>query len=454
MGIGGIGMSGIAKILKSQGYIVSGCDLECDQKSVQELVELGVPLAKGHDQELCRDESIDILVYSSVIKDDHPELVRAQTRGIPVIKRALMLAEIMRTHFSIAVAGSHGKTTTTSMASHILIEAGKNPTVVIGGVLKNLASNAHWGAGDFLVAEADESDRSLLNLHATIAIITNIDLEHLETYSSLEDIKNTFKQFLNNLPFYGKAILCIDDPIVRSLLPIQHLKTITYGVTPDADLHADQIVLHPTTSECVVFYKGVALGNLVIPVAGRHNLLNALAAVALALDLEIPFSKIAESLATFRGVERRFSYHGISTEGAEIFEDYGHHPKEIFNTLLVARKRCTGKLHVIFQPHRYSRTYHLWQDFVSTFVHSKVDSLTMTDIYAMSEQPIENVTSDRMVIDINSYNPPFEAKFVPLDQELKALEEHVRSISQPGDLVLLLGAGKVNKLASKLIMTV
>lgn len=451
MGIGGIGMSGIAKILRLQGHQVSGCDTDTTQASVHELQQVGCQVDNGHYQGICLDHSIDIVVHSSAINQDHPEILAARARGIPVIPRALMLAELMRTKFGIAIAGAHGKTTTTSMISHILLSAELNPTVVIGGRVRNLGSNAHMGDGDFLVAEADESDRSLVHLQATLAIVTNIDREHMDTYANLDDIKATFKQFLNNLPFYGKAILCIDDPIVRSLLPMPHLKTITYSLAPDADIYATNVQLNASDSICTVHYKDAVLGTMQLFMPGRHNVLNALAATALALELEIPFATIAAALASFKGVDRRFTYHGTTAHGVEIFDDYGHHPKEIFNTLLVARKRAQGKLHVIFQPQRYSRTYHLWQDFVTTLTTIDVDTLTITDIYSAGEKPLEGITGERLLEAIASYNPKFTCNYVPCDKEMKHLLAHIHKIAQLGDLVLLLGAGKMHLLAPQLV---
>lgn len=450
MGIGGIGMSGIAKILALQGHQVSGCDADSNQPTVHELQQIGCIISNGHNCNICLDSSIDVLVYSSAIKQDHPEVVAAKQRGIPVIPRALMLAELMRTKFGIAIAGAHGKTTTTSMISHILIQAKLDPTVIIGGRVRNISSNAQFGQGDFLVAEADESDRSLVHLQATLAIVTNIDREHMDTYANLDDIKATFKQFLNNLPFYGKAILCIDDPIVRSLLPMSHLKTITYGFTSQADMFATDVQLNANDSTCTIHYQGQILGTLLIPMPGRHNVLNALAATALAIELEVPFTTIVAAMTTFGGVERRFSYHG-SFNGIEIFDDYGHHPKEIFNTLLVARKRAHGKLHVVFQPQRYSRTFHLWQDFITTLSTCDVDTLTMTDIYAAGEQPIEGITAHNLYTAISTYNPKFNLHFVSYDKELQQLAAHVSAIAQPGDLVLLLGAGKMHLMADVLL---
>jgi len=449
MGIGGIGMSGIAIILKKQGYRISGCDLDMNQKSIKQLVELGCKISSSHDTQLCHDDSINILVYSSAIKSDHPEIMYAQKRKIPVIPRALMLAELMRTKYSIAVAGSHGKTTTTSMISHILMEAKLDPTVIIGGHLKNISTNAKFGNGDFLVAEADESDRSLLNLHATLAIITNIDLEHLDTYKDLDDIIATFKQFLNNLPFYGKAILCIDDPVIRSLLPLPHIKTITYGFSDDADICAKNLKLEKLSSSCTVYAYKEKLGNITIQMAGHHNLQNTLGAIALAHELEIPFETIATSLASLKGIDRRFSYHG-TYKGAEIFDDYAHHPKEIANILQVARQRAENKLHVVFQPHRFSRTYHLWNQFLSTFLDSKIDNLIITDIFPASETPIKDITSQNLITSLKKQHPSFKAAYIPFDAEFTAIIKHLNKSIQPNDLILLLGAGKIYQISDKL----
>ena len=442
MGIGGIGMSGIAKVLKGQGYNVSGCDLDHQQKSIRQLKEMGCVISPQHDSELCKDESIDVLVYSSAISQNHPEITYARKRGIPVIPRALMLAELMRTKFSIAIAGSHGKTTTTSMISHVLMHAKLNPTIIIGGHLKNISTNAQLGTGDFLVAEADESDRSLLKLHATLGLITNIDLEHLDTYKDLDDIKSTFKQFLNNLPFYGKAILCIDDENVRSLLPLPHLKTITYGFNKAADIYGKNITLERLTSSCTVYEKDKKLGTLTIKMAGEHNLQNALGAIALARDLDIPFKVIAEALANLEGIDRRFSYHG-TFKGAEIFDDYAHHPKEIAQILKVARKRTKGKLHVLFQPHRYTRTLHLWNEFIQTFLSSDVDHLVLTDIFPASEAPIKDVSSEKLVEALKKENPQFSTSFIPLDDQFNSLVNYLKTFVNKDDLVLLLGAGKI-----------
>jgi len=450
LGIGGIGMSGIATVLKQQGYTISGCDTDLEQSSVRQLQEIGCAIYRGNNSPECARAGADVLVYSSAVTQDHPEIVAARARGIPAIPRALMLAELMRTKYSIAVAGSHGKTTTTSLVSHILIEAGLDPTVIIGGHLKSISHNARCGTGDFLVAEADESDRSLVSLHATIGLVTNIDLEHLETYKDLDDIKKTFDQFLHCLPFYGLAVICDDDPGARSLLPISHVRTITYGTTPRADLYATDLTLRPDSCHFVVHRNGTTLGPVTLAMPGAHNALNALGAIALAHALEVPFSQIQKALASFKGVERRFSFNG-SYRGAQLFDDYGHHPNEIHHVLTVARARAKGKLIVIFQPHRYTRTHMLWDDFVSVFCEGGIDHLVLTDIYPASELPIPGITSKRLARAIDTRKPPCCVDYIPFENTFEQLRGALDRIVQEGDLVLLLGAGKVNTMAPILL---
>lgn len=453
VGIGGIGMSGIAKILKHQGYIISGCDVDIEQKNVKELINIGCQISQGHASELCNDKSIDVLVYSSAIQSTNPEIITAQKNGIPTIPRALMLAELMRTKYSIAITGAHGKTTTTSMISHILIEAELDPTIIIGGHLKNISENAKLGKGDFLVAETDESDRSLLHLYPTLAVLTNIDLEHLETYKDLDDIKNTFKQFLNNIPFYGKAFVCIDDPGIQSILPIPHIKVIKFGIDYDADIQAKNVELHPSYSLYDVYKNGILLGKIEINMPGKHNIYNSLAAIALCLDLDIvKFQTIADAIKSFKGVERRFSYHG-TFKGAEIFDDYGHHPNEILNILEVAKRRTKNKFHVVFQPHRYIRTQKLWDDFITVFTkyNNQIEHLIITDIYAAGEKPIDGINSKKMVEALKLKNPDFKISYIPIDQEFNDIIHTLDSTLIEDDLLLLLGAGRINAIANKLI---
>lgn len=446
VGIGGIGMSGIATILRQQGYTISGCDLDIHQKSAQLLHELGCTLHEGNNTPACHDPSIEILVYSSAVRAQNEEILAAQRRGIPTIPRALMLAELMRTKYSIAIAGAHGKTTTTSLVSQILIEASLNPTVIIGGHLKNISTNARFGAGEFLVAEADESDRSLLHLQATLAIVTNIDLEHLDVYKDIDDIKQTFLQFLNNLPFYGKAILCTDDANIRSLLPLSHLKIIKYGIDYEADVMAKDITLAPDHSRFTLMIHGKSIGEIHINLPGRHNVLNALSAIALALDLDISLDVIKHALSTFKGIDRRFSYQG-TYRGAEIFDDYGHHPTEIDVTLKVARNRSRGRVVVVFQPHRYTRTKALWDQFIEIFLKSPIDDLIITDIYAASEDAIPGITSIAFVEALKAHNPTFSVSYVPYEYEFTQIRACLEAHIQSDDLVLLLGAGRINQLA-------
>ena len=451
VGIGGIGMSGIAKILACQGYYISGCDLDCDQQSVHDLKSVGCSIYQGNNSDACHDSSIDILVYSSAIQKNDPEILRAQERGIPTISRATMLAELMRTKFSVAITGAHGKTTTTSLISHILIEAACDPTVIVGGHLKTISTNARLGSGDFLVAEADESDKSLLRLYPTLAVVTNIDFEHVDTYKDLDDIKQTFKQFLSNLPFYGKAIICYDDVHIKTLLPeLTHIKTIKYGLTTECDFYATEIVLAERSSTFVAWHQHECLGHVTVAMPGIHNVYNSLAAIATTYELSVDFAAIAQALSTFKGVERRFSYKGLFNK-AEVFDDYGHHPTEIKYTLAVARKRAHNKLVVAFQPQRYTRTHGLWQDFINVLAAAPVDHLIITDIYAASEKPIENVSSERLVRELKAVAPHLRISYVPYDVQFAQLRSECEQLVTDGDLLLTLGAGKMNKLADMLV---
>lgn len=450
VGIGGIGMSGIAMILHHQGYRISGCDADVHQKSVIDLQTHGCSVYAGNNTHECHDNSIDIMVYSSAIQADNPEILWARERGIPIIQRAAMLAEIMRTKFSIAVAGAHGKTTTTSMIAHILLEAQLDPTIIVGGHVQNMSTNARFGQGDILVAEADESDRSFLKLYPSWAVITNLDLEHIDVYKNLDEVKQAFKKFLENLPFYGKAFVGIDDEHVRSMLPLHQIKTISYGLHHEADVSARDIITHARYSTCTLWRKHdiTPMGSLYLTMPGIHNIQNATAAVAVALDLGVPFPTIAQALAHFRGVDRRFSYRGMYA-GSELFDDYGHHPTEIDRTLTVARRRSQGKLIVAFQLHRYSRTQGLWQEFISVFMQHKIDHLIITDIYGASEQPIASITGARFAESLQQQTS-YAVSYVPQDKNWESLCAHVRSIAQPDDLVLLLGAGKINQVADLL----
>ena len=369
----------------------------------------------------------------------------------------------MRTKYSITVSGAHGKTTTTSLISHILIEADQHPTVIVGGILKNISSNAQLGQGGLLIAEADESDRSLLYLNPTMAVVTNIDLEHLDTYKDLDDIKTTFKHFLARLPFYGKAFLCIDDVNIQSILPLPHIGVVKYGLSEMADLMGRVVELGTTYSIVDVYENKLVnssnsrepmlIGRVKVNIPGIHNVLNSLAAIAVCLDVEVPFETIAKALESFTGVERRFELKG-TFRGAEIFDDYGHHPTEIKHTLVVAQRRTQKNLHVIFQPHRFTRTEKLWHEFVDLFAHAdglyKIETLFITDIYPASEQPIPGITSERLVADIKALRPDLKIFYRPTYTEIT---EEIKDMLAEGDMLLTIGAGKVNQVGEALVAT-
>lgn len=466
VGIGGIGMSGIAEILKRRGYVVSGCDISATSKVLDHLREGGCLLHHGHGVK--HVEEADVLVYSSDIKKESagaPEVSAALAKGIPVIPRALMLAEIMRTKYSVAISGAHGKTTTTSLISHLLIEAELDPTVVIGGVLKNISSHAKLGKGDLFVAEADESDRSLLLLNPTIAVVTNIDAEHLDTYKDLDDVKLTFKNFLARIPFYGRGIVCIDDAPLRSILPLPHIPILTYGLSDDAAIKGELMSLDKTSSTFKVsiqskHVKGnsrlvnahvdtTELGTITLNMAGIHNVRNALAAITVGLEFGVSFEVMTRALASFSGVERRFEYKGLF-KGAEVFDDYGHHPTEIAVTLKVAQARAKKDLHVIFEPHRYTRLEKLWSDFVHVFAPFQIKTLVVTNVWAANEVPIDGVTAERLVADMRAAHPELNIVFCPTYKDITST---IPTIVGTDDMVLTLGAGKLYALGDELVNT-
>ena len=449
VGIGGIGMSGIAQIFAQKGFRVSGCDSDCSQKNIENLRELGCTISEGNNSATCHNDAIDVLVYSSAISETNPEIIRAQKYGIPVVHRSLLLAELMRTHYSIGITGSHGKTTTSSLTAHLLLEANYDPTIVVGGNMHNINNNAHHGKGVFLVAEADESDRSLLNLPICYGVLTNIDLEHLETYKDIEDIAETFQMFLNKIPFYGRAFVCIDDTTTQALLP-KFRNVISYGIHESAHWKIVDVILNRDDSSFSLLNKEVIYGPFKISLPGIHNIKNATAALLVAHILEVPWDTIKKGLSTFQGVDRRFTYKG-SFNGAAIFDDYGHHPEELFNSFKVARKKTDGKLVVLFQPHRYSRTQALWNEFIKVLSSSDIDELILTDIYPASEFPREGITSQNLLKELKKISPQIRASYIPLDNDFKDLEAYLKKILKPEDLLLLQGAGKVNKIASKLI---
>lgn len=453
VGIGGIGMSGIAHILKRQGYTVSGCDVTADGPIIDGLKKIGCAISCGHAVE--HVNNVDVLVFSSMISQEHPEVLAGMHKRIPVIPRALMLAELMRTKYSVAVSGSHGKTTTTSLISHILIEADRDPTVIVGGVLKNLSSQAQFGYGDLLIAEADESDRSFLYLNPTMAVVTNIGAEHLDTYKDIHDVQKTFKSFLERLPFYGKAFVCIDDPTVRSMLPLPHIPIVTYGFSEDAQVRGVFVQEDDGSSLLTVHIycngKQQIFGPLKPRILGKHNASNILAAIAVCVELGVSLNVLEQALQKFQGIERRFEFKGMCDQ-AEVFDDYGHHPTEIEATLSVAVRRAKKHLHIIFQPHRFTRTEKLWHEFVRVFSHvaqnPSVASITIADIYPACEHPIVGVTSERLVGELQSFVRGNIFRYSSSFDEIASL---IRGKVQAGDLVLTIGAGRINHVGNLLI---
>ena len=449
VGIGGIGMSGIAYILKKMGYSVSGCDIAHNSSTIDFMASCGINVAQGHDTPACHDPTIDYVVYSSGVARSSPELQRAEWRGV-LIHRSHMLAELMRSKYGIAISGSHGKTTTSAMIAHIFTSAGLDPSYVVGGYLQKNGSNAQYGTGEFFIAEADESDRSLLNLMYSIAVVTNISKEHLDIYQDIDDICSTFKQFLHQLPFYGKAIICLDDYHASTLCAELPTRSITYGLSPMADFCAQSVMLFSHYSTFTLRLKQqIHDYNVHVPIPGAHNVLNTLAAIAVAHEAEIPLQDTLNAIRTFQGVQRRFSFCG-TWHGAEIFDDYGHHPREIACTLAVARKRTKNRLIVIFQPHRFSRTQALWDDFVVLFSQQPIDHLFIADIYSAHEDPLPSITSYNLVQAIQRQNPQAPVTHLGIINDANLLKQELRTFVQPGDLILLLGAGSIYSLGCTL----
>ena len=432
VGIGGSGMSGIAEVLLTMGYEITGSDLKATDVT-ERLVRLGGRVFLGHEGS--NIEGAQVVVTSTAVQQDNPEVIAARAAEIPVIARAEMLAELMRMKYGIAVGGSHGKTTTTSMVAAVFARGGLDPTIVVGGRLHALGSNARLGHGAFLVAEADESDGSFLRLAPAVTVITNIDREHLDHYKDLEEIQQAFVYFANRVPFYGVAILCGDDPGVCAVLPRLTKRHVCYGTGEMCEIHAHSIELTATGSSFKVRSFGRELGLVELQVPGRHNVLNALAAIAVGLEVEIGFGHIAESLAGFRGVARRFELRGEAL-GVQVFDDYGHHPTEIAVTLAAARLRGSRVL-VLFQPHRYSRTAALAQEFGACF--SDATRVWVLDIYPAGEAPMPGVTSARIIEAARAVGAAHVEHASDAVQAVEALAREAR----PGDLVFTLGAGDV-----------
>jgi UDP-N-acetylmuramate--alanine ligase len=441
-GIGGIGMSGIAEVLLNLGYKISGSDLKLSA-TTERLTRLGATVYAGHAAS--NIEGARALVVTSAVDESNPEIQEARRLQIPVIPRGELLAELMRLKYGIAVAGSHGKTTTTSIIATILNHAGLDPTVVVGGKVGTMGgANARVGHSDFLLVESDESDRSFLKLAPILAIVTNIDREHLDTYSSIDDIRNSFTEFVNKVPFYGAAILCIEDENVQSILPQVRRRTVTYGRSAQADFEASDFTCGLFHSEFHVSAHGAPLGKFQIQVPGEHNVLNATAAIAVACELGVKPDTIRDGLATFSGVERRFQKRGTE-RGVTVIDDYGHHPTEIRATLAAARFCNPARVHVLFQPHRYTRTFALMDDFARAF--NQADRVFFLDIYAASEKPIEGVTAEALAERTRQFGHRAAEYVGTMERGIPAILEGLGE----GDLVITLGAGSVTQAGDQIL---
>jgi len=447
VGIGGIGMSGIAEVLLNLGYKISGSDLK-PSVVTDRLATLGASIFEGHRAE--NVAGAEVVVISSAVTRDNPEVAEARRRHIPVIQRAEMLAELMRLKYGIAVAGMHGKTTTTSMIAAVLAAGGLDPTVVVGGRVDAMGSNARLGKSQYLVAEADESDRSFLKLSPILAVVTNIDREHMDCYRDMADVEQAFLEFMDRVPFYGLTVACNDDDRLRALLPQLRRRVMTYGSRPDSDfrvagLETPHVDGHDRPmSRFRVDYRGQSLGDFHLHVPGRHNILNATAAVAVGVGLDVASDAIRHALAEFRGVDRRFQLRGRVGE-ISVIDDYGHHPTEILATLAAARQCGYKRIHVVFQPHRYTRTQDLADQFATAF--GDADSLFVLDIYAASEPPIAGVTGEglaRHIANLGKRQAIFAASFGDAI-------ERVTTAARPGDMILTLGAGSVSQLGPQIL---
>ncbi|MEW6116257.1 MAG: UDP-N-acetylmuramate--L-alanine ligase [Nitrospirota bacterium] len=442
VGIGGVGMSGIAEVLHNLGYEVTGSDMK-ESEMTARLKNLGIKVFVGHDAE--NIDHAHVVVISSAVAPDNPEVIEAKYRSIPVIPRAEMLAELGRLKYGILIAGAHGKTTTTSLIATTLVEGGFDPTVVIGGKLNAMGSNAKLGQGAFLVAEADESDGSFLKLNPTIAVITNIDKEHMDFFKSMEALKQAFLDFINKIPFYGIAIVCVENAYVREILPQIQRKVLTYGFTYKADLYARNIRHLGTRMSFEPVFKGNPLGMFTIPIPGEHNVLNSLAAIAAAIELQIPISVVAKALGGFGGIHRRFELKG-EKKGIKVFDDYGHHPSEIRATLRAARE-CfkEQRILVLFQPHRYTRTRDSMDEFAASF--DDADRLFLMDIYPAGEKPIEGIHSEVLFKNIEQRG----FKNISYIPDRAAMIKAILAELQPGNVLITLGAGDVYKMGEEVV---
>lgn len=443
VGIGGIGMSGIAEVLHNLGYRITGSDANRSD-TTERLASLGVQVFYGH--QASRVGGADVVVASTAVRDNNPEVEEAHRRQIPVVPRAEMLAELLKMKFSIAISGSHGKTTTTSMIASLLAYGGLDPTMVIGGKLASIGSNARLGSGEIIVAEADESDGSFLKLAPTLAVITNIDLEHVDYYRDIEEIKEAFVQFANKAPFYGSTVLCGDDRNIRAILPRIKRRFITYGIDGPADLMAGDISFQGAASVFSLYHRGDFLGRIKLNAPGRFNVYNALAAIAISLELDLSFPTIAAGLANFTGVQRRLEVKGCLHD-VVVVDDYGHHPTEIKATLAAAGNVWGGRKIVVFQPHRYSRTAALFQEFARSF--SDADVLIVTDIYAAGEAALPGVDSAGLLEAIRRQGHPDARYLASFEQIVDVLIDRAR----PGDVIITLGAGSIWKVGEEFLRT-
>ena len=444
VGIGGIGMSGIAEILIDQGFRVSGSDRALSEVT-EHLQSLGATIYEGHKAEnLAAD--VDTLVYSSAVASENPELAEAERRKIPRVRRAEMLAEVMRLKYGIGIAGTHGKTTTTSMVSLVLLEGGLDPTVIVGGKLSGLGgTNARLGKGDFIVVEADEFDRSFLSITPTIAVLTTLETDHLDCYRDLEDIKGAFIQFANKVPFYGFIVLCLDEPALQDIMPqISRKKLLTYGLTPQADIQAIEIHHKENTSTFTVARSFEDLGQITLQIPGKHNIQNALAAIAVGLQLGVPFSKVKAGIEKFTGVYRRWEKKG-EFNGISVYDDYAHHPTECRATLSGVKSGWRRRVVCVFQPHLYSRTRDFYEEFGKAFLLA--DVLVLTDVYPAREEPIQGVTGEL----IANAAKQFGHKDVHYIQDKKQLPEYLKKNTRSGDIVITMGAGDIWKFGEEFL---
>ena len=447
VGIGGIGMSGIAEVMHNLDYEIQGSDV-ADSSNVRRLADLGIPIEIGHRSENIGDAVV--VVISSAVRSDNPEVTAARARMIPVVPRAEMLAEIMRLKWAIAVGGTHGKTTTTSIVATLLDSAKLDPTVINGGIINAYGTNAHLGEGDWIVVEADESDGSFVKLPSTIAVVTNIDPEHMDFYGSFDALRQAFVWFVENIPFYGFAVLCIDHPEVQALIgEVSDRRIITYGMNPQADIRASQFTVNSGLSRFDVIISNRASGknrmlqNLELPMVGVHNVQNALAGIAIAQEIGIEDDVIRHSLAGFKGVKRRFTEAGV-VDGITIIDDYGHHPVEISAVLAAARANATGNVIAVVQPHRYSRLGDLFEEFCTCF--NDADTVIVADVYAAGEEPIKGVDRDALIAGLQARG---HRDVVPLTTP-EDLADIVAGVAEPEDIVVCLGAGNITQWANAL----